>query len=282
MTSRIPRRTFCAAAGLALLPLSVPMRLLAADAKPGRFGKWPIGIQSYTLRKFDLVQTVRHLEGLGIHHIEYYPGHLPINSTDEQLAEHANLLATANIKMTAHGVNGFSADQERNRQIFQFAKKAGIKNLTADPTPDSFDSLDKLVAEFDVRISIHNHGPGARYDTIDSCVAAVEGHDPRIGVCVDTGHFIRSKEDPIEAIERLGKRVFGVHIKDEAKQEKRSHNVVIGTGFLDLVKLFQTLDKVDFPQDGAISLEYEANPDNPIDDVQQCLVAAEEAIATAG
>ena len=101
---------------------------------------------------------------------------------------------------------------------------------------------------------------------------------PRIGACVDTGHFIRSGEDPIEAIKRLGSRVFALHIKDQEKQEKKSRNVIIGKGFLDVPKLFATLKEINFPVDGSISLEYEANPKNPIDDIQQCLSVAEEAI----
>ncbi len=184
--------------------------------------------------------------------------------------------------MSSHGVNKFSKDHDANRKVFEFAKRAGLKNITANPTPDSFDSLDKLVAEYDVRVCIHNHGPGSSYDKIDEVVNAVKDHDRRIGACVDTGHFIRSKEDPIEAVRRLGKRVFALHIKDEEKQEKRSHNVIIGTGFLDVVKLFKTLKEIEFPADGSISLEYEANPDNPIDDIQQCLVVAQEAIGKAG
>ena len=44
----------------------------------------------------------------------------------------------------------------------------------------------------------------------------------------------------------------------------------------------KTLKEVGFPKDGALSLEYESNPDNPIDDIQQCLTAAENAIAKAG
>ncbi|MEE3031671.1 MAG: sugar phosphate isomerase/epimerase, partial [Planctomycetota bacterium] len=63
------------------------------------------------------------------------------------------------------------------------------------------------------------------------------------------------------------------------KQEKNSHNVIIGTGHLDLVGMFRALKKTDFPADGGLSLEYEANPQNPIDDMKQCLVAAKEAIA---
>jgi hypothetical protein len=41
------------------------------------------------------------------------------------------------------------------------------------------------------------------------------------------------------------------------------------------------LRKIDFPADGSISLEYEANPQNPIDDIEQCLGVAREAIAKA-
>lgn len=221
------------------------------------------------------------MQGLGLHYVEFYSKHVPIDSSSEQLANLHQQLATAGIKMSSHGVNKFTNDHQANRNVFAFAKRAGLKNITANPDPDSFDSLDKLVAEFDIRICIHNHGPGSSYDKIDEVVNAVKDHDPRIGACVDTGHFIRSKEDPIEAVNRLGKRVFALHIKDEEKQEKKSRNVIIGKGFLDVVAMFKTLRKIEFPADGSISLEYEANPENPIDDIQQCLVVAQESIARA-
>jgi inosose dehydratase len=275
------RRQFLAASAATAVSASLaslPRAGWGADSAD-RFGGWPIGIQSYSLRKFDLDQTIRHMQGLGLHFVEFYSKHVPLDSSAEQLANLHKKLATAGIKMSSHGVNKFGSDHEANRKVFEFAQRAGLKNITANPEPDSFDSLDKLVAEFDIRICIHNHGPDALYDKIDDVAGAVKDHDPRIGACVDTGHFIRSKEDPIEALDRLGKRVFALHIKDEEKQEKKSHNVIIGKGFLDLVALFRTLRKIEFPEDGSVSLEYEANPDNPIDDIEQCLVAAEEAIA---
>ena len=281
-SSRLSRRRFItlssAAVGASMIERS---KLTRAAEQNDRFGGWPIGIQSFSLRKFDVDQAIRHMQGLGLHFVEFYSKHVPIQSTDDDLAKLKEKLKQGDITMSSHGVNRFSGDHQANRRVFEFAKRAGLRNITANPTPDSFESLDQLVAEFDVRVAIHNHGPGSSYDKIVEVVNAVDGHDPRIGACVDTGHFIRSKEDPIEALERLGNRVFGLHIKDEEKQEKRSRNVIIGSGFLDLVKLFQTLRQIEFPADGSVSLEYEANPDNPIDDIQQCLVAAEEAIAKA-
>jgi len=265
--------TTAAAAGATIF--DVPGILAADDPYRGL----PIGVQSFSLRNYNVVDAVRHIQGMGLHFVEFYSKHLNPNATAAQLAENRQLLERAKVTLSAHGVNRFSKDHEANRKVFEFAKRAGIRNITANPTPDSFDSLDKLVAEYNIRIAIHNHGPGALYDSIDSVKKAVAGHHKLIGACVDTGHFIRSKEDPVKAVHELGPRVFGVHMKDEEKQEKKSHNVVIGSGHLDVLGLFKALKKVRFPADGSLSLEYEANPSNPIDDMKQCLAVAREAIA---
>ena len=99
------------------------------------------------------------------------------------------------------------------------------------------------------------------------------------GACVDTGHVLRSNEDPVKWIHELGPRVFGLHIKDVAEKQDRTHDVIIGKGHLDVVGLFKALRQIKFPADGALSLEYEANPMNPIDEMKACLEVAREAIA---
>lgn len=287
MTLSLSRRRFlalssAAAAGATFFDAPSVLRaerlLLADDPYQG----WPIGIQSYSLRKFDLHEAVRHIEGMGVHYVEFYSKHLAPDATVETIAETKKLLASADITLNAHGVNGFSADHAANRKVFEFAKKAGIKNITANPKPDSFDSLDKLVAEFDIRVCIHNHGPGALFDKSDDTLNAVKDHDKRIGACVDTGHYIRSDENPVDVIRKLGDRVFALHIKDDThKGDKGSHNVVIGQANLDVVGVFKALKDIKFPADGSISLEYESNPDNPIEDMKDCLAVARESIAKA-
>ena len=154
-----------------------------------------------------------------------------------------------------------------------------MKVITANPEKDAFDSLDKLVAEYDIKIAIHNHGPGQLYDSIDSVVQAVKGRHKWVGACVDCGHFLRSGEDPVKAVRTLGPRVFGAHIKDDVELGKASKNVVLGKGKLDVVGLFQALREIKFPADGSLALEYEANPDNPIAEMKACIAVAKEAIA---
>jgi sugar phosphate isomerase/epimerase len=217
---------------------------------------------------------------MGVHYVEFYSKHLDPKASDEVIAQTLKRLEAAQIRLVAHGVHGFGKDHEKNKALFDFAKRAGVKTLTANPTADAFDSLEKLVAEYDIRIAIHNHGPNALYDKLESVTKAVAGRHKLIGACVDCGHFLRSGEDPVKCVLELGERVYGCHIKDEKETNTpKSANVVIGQGHLDVVGLFKALKQVKFPADGALSLEYEANPQNPIDDMKACLEAAKEAIA---
>jgi sugar phosphate isomerase/epimerase len=130
------------------------------------------------------------------------------------------------------------------------------------------------VAEYDVRIAIHNHGPGARYDKVADVLKAIKGHDPRIGACADLGHYIRAGEDPVRAITLLSGRLYGVHLKDFAEPKKDAAGVILGRGQLDLAATFRALRKAEFPSDACLALEYEEKPENPLDDIRACLAAA--------
>jgi inosose dehydratase len=251
-----------------------------ADSKDA-WGGFPVGVQSYSLRSFKLPEVTRHLQGMGVHYVEFAGTHVPVTATAEQIAEAQKLVEAADLKISAHGVNNFSGDHEKNKAIFDFAKKLGIRTITANPKPDAetFASLDKLVAEYDMRIAIHNHGPGALYDKVEGVAKAIEGHDKRIGACVDCGHYLSSGEDPVKCILALKDRVYGVHLKDHVEFGKKSANAILGKGHLDVAGVFKALRQIKFPANGALSLEYEANPQNPIDDMKACLEIAKDAIA---
>jgi inosose dehydratase len=280
MFTSLSRRRFLAAsaAGAAYVGLSGGARLLLAANE--KWGGFPVGVQSYSLRQFKLPEVIRHLQGMEVPYVEFASTHVSPTASEAEIAELLKMCEGAGLKVSAHGVNRFTMDHDANRKVFEFAKRLGAKTITADPNPDSFESLDKLVAEYDIRIAIHNHGPTHRYNKVESVVSAIKDHDKRIGACVDCGHYLRSGEDPVKCVLTLADRVYGVHMKDEAEMNTpKSANVVIGKGHLDVVGLFKALRQVKFPMDGALSLEYEANPQNPVDDMKACLAVAREAIA---
>ena len=286
--SPITRRQLLVGGGTAaLLSLSgVGGALRLAQASPRRaasiekYGGFKMGLQSYSLRHFNLEQTIEHLADLGLHWIEFYPGHYPVTHDESRIAQVASLLEPHDIHLPVHGVHNFDGDEARNRRIFEFAKLAGIPLLSAHPSPDSFPILDKLVKEFDIKIGIHNHGPGHTYDRIEDSLKAVEPWDRRIGFCPDTGHCMRSGEDPVEMVRRMGERLYGMHLKDHTHIGRDNPaETILGEGAIDLEGMCQTLREVEF--DAPISLEYELNPRDPLDDIRQGL-ANFAAVARAG
>jgi sugar phosphate isomerase/epimerase len=252
----------------------------ADDASP--YGGFPLGIQSYTLRAYALDTALKIIhEDLGLHFVEMTGSHMPVAASDEQIQKTLAKAAALEIKIDGHGVNGFSKDHDANRRVFEFAKRAGIHTLSADPSEDAFDSLDKLVVEYDIRIAIHNHGPGARYDKVADVLTAIKGHHPYIGACADLGHYIRAGEDPVRVINLLAGRLYGLHLKDYAEPKANARGVILGRGQLDLPGVFRALMKVEFPANGCLSVEYEENQNDPIDDVKQCLAACAEGVQKA-
>lgn len=279
--SSLSRRRFlttAAAAGTAMSLVRWPRADAADEATPDRY---ILGLQSYSLRNLPVDQAIAKTQELGLHAIEFFSGHFSLDSNAEQIAAMKAKLAKPEIRPWGHGVNGFTKDHDANRRIFEFAKKAGVRNLSADPTEDSFDSLDRLVAEYNIRIAIHNHGPGARYDKINDVLEAIKGHHKLIGACADLGHYIRSGEDPVKAIHLFEGRLYGVHLKDFDQPKAKARGVILGKGQLDVVGVFRALDKVKFPADGSLSIEYEEKPDDPMDDLRQCVAISREAMKKA-
>lgn len=240
-----------------------------------------LGIQMFSLRGYKVDEALQHAKDLGLTRVEFYPGMYPINSDSAAIAAMNAKLADLGLAISAHGVNRFTKDAAKNREIFEFAKRAGITILSADPDPDSFASLDELVKEFDIRVAIHNHGPAHRYNKVVDVLDAIEKHDPRIGACADLGHFIRSGERPTEVIRLLKGRLYGIHLKDFAEMQDKTKGVILGKGHMDVPAVMAALAQVGFPADGALSIEYEENPKNPLDEIRECIRVARAAMPQA-
>jgi sugar phosphate isomerase/epimerase len=250
------------------------------------YGGFAMGLQSFTLRKLPLEPMLDAVQRLGLSQVELIPetkllfyefgSHFPVTEDAGEIARVRVALGARGIRAAASGVHGV-ADEAEARRLFAFAKAAGIPLLTIMPDDEVLDALDGLCAEHpEVRLGIHNHGPYFRYDKIADVEASLANRHPGFGACVDAGHFIRSGEDPAEALRRLGPRVHGVHLKDFAGEGLLAEGRILGQGKLDLDAFFGALRAIGFGPDQALSLEYESNPDDPIADVEACLRAASE------
>ncbi len=280
----LDRRRFLRA-GVAAVGVSSLANLLPAEENA--FGGFKLGAQSYTFREFDLEPALKRMKDLDLHYAELFQKHAPMNSSPAQIAALVKLCKEYEVTPLAFGVQHFSKNTDANRRAFEFGKALGIKMFSADPDPDSFDSLDKLCEEYKIAIGIHPHGPQGkkehRWYSAQVILNAVKDHNPLIGTCLDTGHLIRAaqlgdKLDPAEQIRLMGPRNFGIHLKDH--DNERHEDVIFGKGVLDVPSVLKALREVKF--NGLISIEYEANPKDPVQDVQACLQVVKESVKKIG
>ncbi len=248
-----------------------------ADAEKSPYGTFRMGIQSYSLRHFPLEQALKITQALGLHYWEAYPGHFDVTDSITEQNRIKGLLKAHNIALKTFGVVYYGNNEKDWRRAFEFAKSMGIETLSSSPAPESFALLNKMVDEYKINIAIHNHGPGDRYAKIAAEAEALKGQNVRIGSCIDTGHFLRSSEDPVLAAQTFGRRVYGCHLKDvktEANGDKRFTEV--GKGELNTPLLLQTLRKNGFK--GLLSIEYEEHENDPTSYIEECLVATRAAV----
>ena len=270
------RRQFLTASSTGLIGAAMSRSVLAAKDAGYR-----LGIQLYSLRGYNVDDALRHAADLGFEQVEFYSGMLATNASMDEIRAVRKKVNELGLSISAHGVNRLTKDADANRKLFEFAKALGIPTITADPDPDSFDNLDELVQEFDIRVAIHNHGPRHRYNKAVDVLTAIDKHDERIGACADLGHYIRSGQGATEVIRLLKGRLYGIHLKDFAEMKDKTHGVILGKGHLDVEGVFRGLKAVGFPANGAISLEYEENPKDPIADIRQCVAVARKAMKAA-
>ncbi|ODT99153.1 MAG: sugar phosphate isomerase [Planctomycetes bacterium SCN 63-9] len=255
-------------------------RVLADEPKSDPYGPFKIGLQSYSLRGFkaggksDRTKALELTKKLGLHYWEAYPEHIPFTLDAKGIEAVKQQLKAADVTVAGYGVVPLTKDAGANRKYFEFAKAMNLDYLSADPALDSFDTLDKQVEEYGVAIGIHNHGPGHHYALIDTIAKAIKDHNPKIGCCIDTGHFLRSKEDPVRAAEVFAGRTYGVHLKDVKDAVKFT---ILGEGDLRVADLLKTLHAKNYKS--IIAIEYEEKPENPMEDVEACLKYARSVIA---
>lgn len=245
-------------------------------------GGFALGTQAYTFNRFSVFEAIEMTDKAGGRVIELYrqkvwpdedndarlvPGASDdvIDAVKEKLAEH-------DILAVNYGNIPLPNDEAELRKIFDFAKKLGVKAITSEPSPEAMDLIEEMVKEYDIAVAIHNHPPRAnrpnyRHWDPEFVLSLVEGRDPRVGVCADIGHYVRSDIQPVETLKLLEGRLISMHFTDVDQWGGEGDDTVAGTGVIDLPGVLEELKRQNFG--GNIAIEYENNWHENITDVAQ-------------
>lgn len=226
-----------------------------------------LGLASYTLREFSLDETIAMTLRVGLKHICLKSMHLPMDSTTAQIETAAEKVRNAGLDLYGAGVI-YMKTPESVDQAFAYARDAGMRVIVGVPNHELLPQVEERVKETDILLAIHNHGPGDDlYRSPDDVWEKIKDLDRRIGLCIDIGHVVRIKEDPIEKIEKYADRLYDMHFKDVDLAEEKGSSQEVGRGIIDIPGVMKALQKVRYG--GIMALEYEKEGKDPMPGVAE-------------
>lgn len=264
--------------GLAMLPRTAPAQ---AAAVPGQERElFRIGVAGYTFNRFKLDPTLEMLKKVDVHFLCIKDFHLPLKSTDEEIAAFHAKCKSFNV--TGYGVGPiYMGSPEEVSSAFAYAKRVGVRTLVGVPfkmvekkrvaSPELLKLVNDKVQEYDVKYAIHNHGPDMPelFPNAESAIEIIKDMDKRVGLCLDIGHQLRDGKDPVKAVKDFADRLHDIHLKNVTSPDRKGRGIELPRGAIDIPAFVRALRQIKYS--GVCSLEYEKDMDNPLAGVAESI-----------
>jgi len=193
------RREFLKISGLGLAAAVAPRLANAGEVTlPARKSnyKFKLGIASYSLRKFPVEEALDMTRRLDIDRIAFKDFHLAMDSTKDEIAKAVSLCNEKGVTLYGGGVIYMRSKADVDN-AFEYAKAAGMEMIIGVPNHEFLEYVEGKVKEYDIKLAIHNHGPGDDlYPSAESAYDLIKKMDKRMGLCIDIGHTKRINRDP--------------------------------------------------------------------------------------
>ena len=246
-------------------------------------GDYDIGVQSVVFRDFSLVDLLAELDETDVTHLELWGHHLAPDHDDGTVAAGLDALDAADVTVCGYGVVDLESPDEA-REHAAFADRLGADYLTVNypPAADAItEELIDLAEEFGLDVGIHNyssvhHDDLSRvFSTIDDVRGVLDRYDhERLGLCIDTGHFLVEDVRPDDVVRDLGDRINSCHLKDTSDAEIED---VPGAGQLDVASFVALLDDhADLT--APLVIEYELPQDRATDALREAVATVQAAL----
>ncbi len=275
----VPRRTFLKLAALGTVGAALtecasasavpaPERRGFAD-KIAKDNEVKLGVASYSLRNFSRAQAIQMTKALGTRFINLKSVHLPYDASLAEMAAARHEVEAAGLEIVGGGMITFETDTDEGvRKYFDYAKTAGMPLIVGTCKPTVLPRIEKFVKQYDIKLAIHNHGPeDPDFPSPYDALKAVQGMDPRMGLCIDVGHTVRTGTDVVRAVADAGPRLLDMHAKDLRDLKVAESQCIVGEGRMPIAEIFRRLLAIGYS--GYVNLEYEIEPDDPMPGMRQ-------------
>jgi sugar phosphate isomerase/epimerase len=214
-----------------------------------------LGLASYSTREYSLDETIAMARRLNLKKIAVKSMHLPLESSEEEIRSTLEKVESAGLSIYGAGVI-YMKNAEEVENAFRYARAAKIDIIIGVPNHDLLELVETKVKETNIKLAIHNHGPGDEvYPTPEVVYNKIKSLDPRIGLCIDIGHVKRLGLDPVKNIHDYANRLYDVHLKDVDMSTAEGQSVELGRGVIDIPPVLKALKEINYA--GVMALEFE-------------------------
>lgn len=225
-------------------------------------GDLQVGLASYTLRSFKPDDVIKMTQRVGLTNIALKSMHMPLDASEEVIKETAAKFRAAGLKLYGAGVIYMKTEKEVDT-AFAYASAAGLETIIGVPNYEFLPKVNELVKKYNIKLAIHNHGPGDDlYHSPNDVFAKIKDLDKRIGLCIDVGHVVRISEDPVPMIKKYKDRLYDMHIKDVNKRAEDGSSIEMGRGVIDIPAIVKALKEIKYT--GNVAIEYEKDGEDPL------------------
>lgn len=273
------RRSFFQQAGVGLAAAAgVPALFAGATqaraAAPvgGAKDAFRLGIAGYSFHKFKIDPALEMVKKVDVRFLCIKDFHLALTSADAEIAAFHEKLKSFDV--TGYAVGPIYMGTEKAvDEAFEYAKRVGVKLIVGVPykevdkkkveSAELIRYVEGKVKAYDMKYAIHNHGPdNLPYANAEAIMGYIKDLDPRIGMCLDIGHELRTGVCPIASMEKYAARVHDIHLKNVNAADKSGKGVEMPRGLIDIPAFVRVLRKVGYA--GMCSLEYEKDTESPL------------------
>jgi sugar phosphate isomerase/epimerase len=266
----IPRRGFLTTAVAGIASVAGVARTTAAEEAPASAqGTLKLGVASYSLRQFPRAAAIEMIRALRTPYVNIKSVHLPHTLSPAELASARHEFESAGLTIVGGGTITFERDTDGEvGRYFDYAKGAGMRLIVATAAPAILPRIERFAKRYDIAVAIHNHGPeDPHYPSPYDVLRHVKAMGPRMGLCVDIGHTVRTGTDVVRALADAGPRVLDLHLKDLRDLKVRESQVIVGEGAIPIADIFRQLIAMRYA--GYANLEYEIDADDPLPGMKQ-------------
>ena len=232
-----------------------------------------LSVKGYCFREFkDNKAVAQMVLDCGLDRIDLSGCQLNYKNPDEH-GPAIEVFTGADVKIVGIGAVQLSGDPD-DEEYFKFCRKAGCDTISVSGAPETFpkalEQAGKWAEEYGMKVAIHNHGGYDWMGNSKMLKYIFSNASDNVGLCLDTAWAIQAGEDPVEWLDMFKGRIFAVHFKDFTFDKNGKYeDVIVGEGALALSAFVKKLIETDFA--GPAIIEYEADKDNPVPALTECV-----------